>query len=74
MSPQTLSGLAMLRQQLLDAMSDWSESNWAAQWMSGLEEMLHEAGGIWEILGRAIGWPLDYEPAEDQWVTWDAAG
>ena len=67
--------LDALRTSLLAMMSDWSESTWAAGWMSRTEEMLHEQGGVWEILGRAVGWPTAYEgDAHFAWVTWDEAG
>ena len=67
--------LDALRRSLLTMMSDWSEENWCAGWMSRTEEMLHEQGGTWEILGRAIGWPTAYEgDAHFAWVTWDEAG
>lgn len=66
-----------LRPALLEAMSAWSEDHYCAGWMGGLERMLHELGGIWEILGREIGWPTDYmyNPEKNgRWVTWDEAG
>lgn len=67
--------LDALRRGLLTMMSDWSEENWCAGWMSRTEEMLHEQGGVWEILGRQVGWPTDYEGDPDfRWVTWDEAG
>jgi hypothetical protein len=67
--------LDALRESLLTMMSDWSEENWAAGWMSRTEEMLHEKGGTWEVLGRAVGWPTGYEGDPDfRWVTWDEAG
>lgn len=63
------------RRELLEAMSAWSEDNWAAGWMHGTEKMLYEYGGIWEILGREIGWPTGYEhDADFRWVSWDEAG
>lgn len=67
--------LAALRRALLTMMGDWSEGAYAAGWMSGTEEMLHERGGVWEILGRELGWPTGYEhDADFAWVTWDEAG
>lgn len=67
--------LDALRLSLLTMMSDWSEGAYAAGWMSGTEEMLHAKGGVWETLGRAIGWPSGYEHAPDfRWLTWDEAG
>lgn len=67
--------LDAFRAALLTMMSDWSESYWAAGWMSGLEEMLHDRGGRWEIMGRAVGWPNGYEDGPGfAWMTWDAAG
>jgi hypothetical protein len=66
---------AALRQCLLVMMSDWSETNYAAGWMLGTEEMLHREGGKWEVLGRLIGWPTGHERARDfRWVAWDEAG
>lgn len=67
--------LETLRNTLLEMMSDWSESHYAAGWMSGTEEKLHAQGGVWEILGRAIGWPSGYEgDADFRWLTWEEAG
>lgn len=65
--------LEQAREQLLDAMSDASEGRWCAGWMSGLDRRLHEEGGIWEVVGRQVGWPLGYR-AEGGWVSWDEAG
>lgn len=77
--------LDALRHSLLSKMSEWSEDNWAAGWMSRTEEYLHKEGGEWETLGRAVGWPTGYpgwerngslEGADPDfaWVTWDEAG
>lgn len=67
--------LDALRRSLLVMMSDWSEGAYAAGWMSGTEEMLHDQAGAWEILGNAIGWPSGYEhDADFRWLTWDEAG
>lgn len=57
-------------------MSAWSEETTFAGWMSNLEQTLALEGGVWEVLGRAIGWPIgwpiDYR-AVDGWETWDEA-
>lgn len=67
--------LDAMRRSLLTMMSDWSEGAYAAGWMSGTEEMLHTQAGVWEVLGRAIGWPTGYEhDADFRWVTWGEAG
>ncbi|MBE4790268.1 hypothetical protein [Streptomyces caniscabiei] len=60
------------RQQLLEAMSGVSEERWCAGWLEGLDRRLHEEGGIWEILGRAVGWPTgSYK--QRVWLSWDEA-
>ncbi|MFM9780428.1 hypothetical protein [Streptomyces scabiei] len=60
------------RQQLVEAMSGVSEERWCAGWLEGLDRRLHEEGGIWEILGRAVGWPTgSYK--QRVWVSWDEA-
>ena len=40
--------------------------------MSGIDAQLYRTGGIWEIIGRAIGWPIGYL-GEDGWESWDEA-
>lgn len=60
------------REQLIEAMSGVSEERWYAGWMHDLDRRLHAEGGIWEILGRAVGWPTgDYN--QWVWVSWDEA-
>ncbi|MFJ5151411.1 hypothetical protein ACIQCF_07450 [Streptomyces sp. NPDC088353] len=61
------------RAQLIEAMSGVSEERWCAGWMESLDQRLHAEGGIWETIGRAVGWPTGNY---DQWVwmSWDKAG
>jgi hypothetical protein len=63
--------LAQLRERLLDLISATSEDRWAAGWMSGIERDLYSEGGLWEALGRVVGWPTQYRGG---WMTWDEAG
>lgn len=62
-----------IRQALLAYMREWSEDNYCAGWLFGLEHMLHRRGGTWEMLGRLVGWPVGPD-ARDGWETWDEAG
>ncbi|MEW2393130.1 hypothetical protein AB0933_32695 [Streptomyces venezuelae] len=60
------------RQQLLEAMSAVSEERTCAGWCADWARTLHAEGGIWETLGRAVGWPSgNYE--QWVWVSWDEA-
>ena len=60
------------RAQLIEAMSGVSEERWCAGWMENLDRRLHAEGGIWEVIGRAVGWPVgDFE--KWAWVSWDEA-
>jgi len=61
-----------LRADLLTLMSAWSEDQHCARWLIGLDTELLASGGVWEILGREIGWPIGYR-AEGGWTTWDEA-
>jgi hypothetical protein len=61
-----------VRKALLSAMSEWSEDNYCAGWLIDLESRLHREGGMWETLGRMVGWPIGCD-AEDGWETWDEA-
>lgn len=61
-----------IRAVLLRAMSHWSEETYAAGWLIDLEARLHHEAGVWEHVGRAVGWPIGPE-AEDGWETWDQA-
>ncbi|GAA3852172.1 hypothetical protein GCM10023084_02950 [Streptomyces lacrimifluminis] len=64
--------LARQRKQLIEAMSGVSEERWCAGWLHGLEQRLHEEGGIWETIGRSTGWPIgDY--GTWTWFPWDEA-
>ena len=62
-----------VRYALLSAMREWSEENYCAGWLIGLEAKLHAEGGAWETLGRLVGWPIGPD-AEAGWETWEAAG
>lgn len=61
-----------LRADLLTLMSAWSEDQHCAGWLIGLDKELLAEGGVWEILGQAIGWPIGYM-GEGGWTTWDEA-
>ena len=61
-----------IRAMLLAGMREWSEENYCAGWLIDLESRMHREGGIWEILGRLVGWPIGCE-AEGGWETWDEA-
>lgn len=60
-----------LRAQLIEAMGFISEDRYCT-WMPGLSQVLHEEAGIWEIVGREVGWPVGDRGAWT-WVTWDEA-
>jgi hypothetical protein len=59
-------------EQLLEAMSAISEDRSSARWAGDLASTLHAEGGIWETLGRAVGWPTGNYDAWT-WVTWEEA-
>lgn len=60
------------RKQLLEAMSAVSEDRTCSGWAGGWARTLHAEGGIWETLGRAVGWPTgNYD--QWVWVSWDEA-
>lgn len=61
-----------IRQALLSYMREWSEDNYCAGWLIGLEERTHRLGGTFEHLGRLVGWPKSVD-AEDGWETWEQA-
>lgn len=64
--------LEQQRAQLIEAMSAVSEDRWCAGWMPELDRRLHTEGGIWEHIGRKVGWPVgNYEAWT--WVSWDEA-
>ncbi|MGW4042998.1 hypothetical protein [Streptomyces sp. NPDC004721] len=64
--------LARDRTQLLEAMSGVSEERWCAGWMESLDQRLHAEAGIWETIGRTIGWPTgNYD--HWVWMSWDEA-
>lgn len=55
------------RQQMLEAISGYSEDHWAAGWLNGIERQVRERGGLWIVMAAACGgWPLGYE-AEHGW-------
>ncbi len=62
------------RMDLLGLISDYSESHWAAGWMSGIEREIALKGDytIFSFIGKAIGWPIGYN-AEEGWETWEQA-
>ena len=70
--PDTRTREQRLRDDLLTLMSAWSEDRYCAGWLIGLDTELLASGGVWEILGREIGWPIGYR-AEGGWTTWDEA-
>lgn len=60
------------RDQLIEAMSAVSEDRTCTGWASDWARTLHAEGGIWETLGRAVGWPTgNYD--QWVWVSWDEA-
>jgi hypothetical protein len=60
------------REQLIEAMSAVSEDRTCCGWASDWARTLHAEGGIWEALGRAVGWPVgNYD--QWVWVSWDEA-
>ncbi|MFE6412583.1 hypothetical protein ACFVOR_37250 [Streptomyces sp. NPDC057837] len=60
------------RAQLLEAMSAVSEDRTCCGWAADWARTLHAEGGIWETLGRAVGWPTgNYD--QWVWVSWDEA-
>lgn len=60
------------RGQLLEAMSAVSEDRTCCGWAPDWARTLHAEGGIWETLGRAVGWPTgNYDQWE--WASWDEA-
>lgn len=64
--------LEQKRSQLISLIRAHSEEAYAASWLGGIDEDLYKVGGVWEIMGREIGWPLGYE-GENGWVSWDEA-
>lgn len=61
------------RKQLIELLSAFSEERWAAGWMRDIDKEAYKEGGVWEILGREVGWPLGYE-GDQGWVSWEEAG
>jgi hypothetical protein len=60
------------REQLLEAMRGVSEDRTCASWCGDWARTLHAEGGIWETLGRSVGWPTgNYD--QWVWVSWDEA-
>lgn len=50
-----------LREQMVDLISEYSEGHWAAGWMSGIEDEIRRAGGVWLVMaGVCGGWPQGY--------------
>jgi hypothetical protein len=61
------------REQLVEAMSLVSKKRYWAEWERNLDRSLHSEGGMWEILGRTVGWPVgEWKPLT--WMSWDDAG
>lgn len=52
--------LAAARSDLLAAIGDASQAAYFAAWMTGIERTLLARGGMWELLARAVGWPVGY--------------
>jgi hypothetical protein len=52
--------LAVARFDLLEAMSDASQSAYFAGWHGGIEKVLLERGGMWLLLAEQLGWPVGY--------------
>jgi hypothetical protein len=60
------------RKQLIELLGAFSEERWCAGWMLDIDKQAYQEGGVWEIIGREIGWPLGYE-GDEGWVSWDEA-
>lgn len=65
--------VAFARSQLLDAICDRSESEFAAGWMVGIEGALLARGGIWAMLAEQLGWPVGWLGLEGWDTNLDAA-
>ena len=64
--------LTTRRRQLIEAMSAVSEERTCAGWMADWARTIHAEGGIWETIGREVGWPTgNYDVWV--WVSWDEA-
>jgi hypothetical protein len=71
-TPDPTERLECGRAQLLEAMSAVSEDRTCCGWAADWARTLHAEGGIWETLGRAVGWPTgDYDAWV--WVSWEEA-
>lgn len=47
-----------MRRAFVDAISAYSEDQWAAGWLNGVEEKVRRQGGTWTVLAfLAGGWP-----------------
>lgn len=58
---------AEVRARFIDSISEYSEQNWCAGWMTGIEKEIRTKGGAWILLAfLSGGWPSGYE-AEDGW-------
>ncbi|MFJ4624270.1 hypothetical protein [Streptomyces sp. NPDC088812] len=71
-TPDLTERLERGRAQLLEAMSAVSEDRTCCGWAADWARTLHAEGGIWETLGRAVGWPTGNYDAW-VWVSWDEA-
>lgn len=63
---------AVIRADLLDAISNASEESYAAGWLDGIEKILLIRGGMWLTLAKEVGWPIGYR-GEDGWETLEEA-
>jgi hypothetical protein len=57
-------GLAKMRFELLEMISGVSESWYAAGWMSGIEKVLLQRGGLWLLMAERVGFPTDWRGLE----------
>lgn len=59
--------LDVRREQMLEAISGYSEDRWAAGWLNGIETQIRKIGGLWLVMAAACsGWPVGYR-AEHGW-------
>ena len=52
--------LARCRMDLLEIISAVSEAEFAAGWLTGIQDKLIVRGGVWVLLADAVGWPIGY--------------
>jgi hypothetical protein len=57
-----------MRRLLVDAVSAYSEMQWCAGWLVGIERIIREEGRAWVVLAYlAGGWPIGVD-GEDGWA------